>query len=82
VSESDSNGRPGVGMAVAWFCTGILAVVWGFGELLWGRRALGVFAIVGIVIISGALDYYFRDVRRRRSGTHGSTHTGGTNREG
>jgi hypothetical protein len=60
--------RPGVGTVVVLVCVGVLGLVWGLGEFLWGRPALGMFAIVGILIVCGAVYYYFRVVRHLRSG--------------
>jgi hypothetical protein len=63
MSEPENNGRPGVATVLVLVCGGIVGVVWGLGEFLWGNPALGVFTIVGILTLYGAVHYYFRVAR-------------------
>ena len=44
-------------------CIGIVGIVWGLGEVLWGNPALGLFAILGIATVCGAVYIYFRVAR-------------------
>jgi hypothetical protein len=67
VSEPDDNGRPGVGTVVVLVCVGILGLIWGLVEVLWGRPALGLFAFVASVITVGcAISYYLQVARHLR----------------
>jgi hypothetical protein len=80
VSESEKNGRPGVGTVGVSVCGGIVGIVWGAGEVLWGNPYLGVFAIGGIFTVYWAVYYYFRVARHLRSGPHISGRSGETER--
>ena len=62
-TEPDDDGRPGVGTVVALVCIGIVGIVWGLVEVLWGRPALGLFAILGFMTVCGAVHYYLRVAR-------------------